>query len=357
MHKKNIVNIFSLFFLQLSVLLFNSCLKEDDLVNFSIERDNSAELLTHIETNGNYFNSISCPALISAEVLNSKSGEYLVIDIRSTSEFNKGRISNAVRVDKNNLITFLKNRNTNLEQKIVLISATGQAASFCAAGLNIIGYRNVVALKYGMASWNSQFASNWLSVMSGAMPGNLNNTNNPKPDLSKLPEISFPPGLKTIHEKIEYQVQKIISEEFIDEVDPSKLIAKQNYYFSNGATSEFLDSFFIICSGPASLYFEYPTRFTDIPSHLPSAVFYQHEYPNYFLKSNSFLQTIPSTNKPILIYSTDGHLSAELTMYLGVLGYKAYSILFGLNYIYYDKAIRNGYGFTSSEIKEYPFIK
>ena len=61
--------------------------------------------------------------------------------------------------------------------------------------------------------------------------------------------------------------------------------------------------------------------------HLETAFQYT---PSLSLKSDELLDTLP-TDKPIVVYCWTGQTSAQVTPYLRILGYDAYSMLYGVN--------------------------
>jgi rhodanese-related sulfurtransferase len=58
-------------------------------------------------------------------------------------------------------------------------------------------------------------------------------------------------------------------------------------------------------------------------------VSYQYT-PSLSLKSDELLNTLP-TDKAIVVYCWTGQTSAQVTAYLRILGYDAYSMLYGVN--------------------------
>jgi hypothetical protein len=71
------------------------------------------------------------------------------------------------------------------------------------------------------------------------------------------------------------------------------------------------------------------------------------------------LQTLPN-DRPILIYSGDGQLSACMTAYLTVLGYDAKTLLFGANQLFYFRLSTDPnltqYAFSNADIMNYPYL-
>jgi rhodanese-related sulfurtransferase len=68
------------------------------------------------------------------------------------------------------------------------------------------------------------------------------------------------------------------------------------------------------------------------PGHIPDA--YQFT-PQLSLKSTEKLNLLP-TDKPIVVYCYSGQTSVQVTTYLRILGYDAYSLLSGTNGFAYN---------------------
>jgi hypothetical protein len=98
--------------------------------------------------------------------------------------------------------------------------------------------------------------------------------------------------------------------------------------------------------------------FTTNTYHLVGAVLYQIPPGPADFRSVTYLQTLPSADS-IAIYSGTGQESAFYSAYLRLLGYKARSILFGMNNIDYYMLLRAPeiipYAFAPSYIMNYPY--
>ena len=101
-----------------------------------------------------------------------------------------------------------------------------------------------------------------------------------------------------------------------------------------GSISSFFDdlsSYFILNYWPHG---EYIT-----PGHIEGA--YQYT-PKVDLLSDAKLNTLP-TDQKIAVYCYTGQTSAQLTAYLRILGYEAYSVTYGVNGFSYDQMIKSKY--------------
>jgi rhodanese-related sulfurtransferase len=324
-------------------------MKNDLLSSLSTNSNNSAELLGYIESKGDYFNSINCPSLITAPGLNSILSNVIMIDIRDSLKFNTGYIQGAVNIKPSGLISYLKQNNISTDKQIVVISTNGQSASYCTAGLRLVGYQNAFALKYGMASWNKDFADEWLSAIKERLRLNfVNGVESTKPSLKNLPSVNYTNTNLSIQDKLLNRVTTVLSENFADDIDVEIIKNTDNniFYLSDGNVDSTWDNYFKICYGNDSLFYSFGGN------HL-KGIYHYRTAPIYDLRSDAFLQSLPA-NSPVLIYTTDGHLSAEFTMYLKVLGYDAKSLLFGGNFLVYSY-LNNHNAFSYLSINNYPY--
>lgn len=327
------------------LILFTSCLEDDlvPIVDFNV--DEAAKLLRHLESKGDFPNSLLAPGLISASDIYDYPNNKIILDLRSREEFSRGHISNAVNILNTTLLKTVDTLSTqNPEKIIVLVSKNGQASAYYTCLLRLAGFRQVFSLNYGMASWHQDFADEWLNALGNA--SDLSSYINTVFDLnpfSSLPQIEFPEELKTIEEKALFRINSIISSGFdlhcyTDDLDPS---IRSNHY--------------VICYGKAQLYgapLEYGFR-----GHPDKTVWFKGP-PSFDFRSTNNLQRLPN-DKKILIYSGDGQLSACIVAYLRVLGYDAKTLLFGANQLFYNRLIGmqelEEYVFSVSDIMNYPY--
>ncbi|MDA3860225.1 MAG: rhodanese-like domain-containing protein, partial [Melioribacteraceae bacterium] len=172
--------------LSISIL---SCLENDLSISVSsIELGTSELLLRQFESDGDFINSTENPALVEASEVYSNVDTYLLIDIRSESDFAKGKIKNSVNVRADSLIDFLEDVNLYEFPKIVIISATGQHAAFCTSILRLLNYKNVYSLNFGIAVWNSYFSDGWLNSLNTDWFW-FNHDNYIKRDFTPLPSL------------------------------------------------------------------------------------------------------------------------------------------------------------------------
>jgi phage shock protein E len=329
----------------LFLIFFNGCLDDSDLLNDKIELDGSARILRYIESIGDFANTDLAPGLVNAAELNYDVSQYFILDIRTTQEFLLGHIESAMNIESSNLYEIVDSLNTiNPQKKIVVASKNGQSSAYFVCLLHLAGYTNVYTLNFGMASWNMDFATEWLAALRSSDLSYLNFEYLKKP-FTDLPKLEFPASLVTEKDKTNFRVKEIIKKGFVSGINYSENL-------SNGI----INSHFLVCYGKAQLYGA--PRDLGSRGHPENAVWFK-DTPLFEFRSTNSLQTLPIDQK-ILIYSGDGQLSASMTAYLTFLGYDIKTLLFGANQLFYyrltaDPALAD-YIFSWSDIMNYPYM-
>ena len=334
--------------LSICVVLFfpiYSCIEDNIAPPLTGDLNPVGEMLYYFESQGDYANSDLAQALIEPEEVFSNIKNYLIIDIRTESEFAAGHIENAINVSTDSLFKFVESNNS-IYPKIILVSNDGHSSSYFACLLHLSDFENIYSLNFGMASWHEDFANEWLSAI-GDYPGITNFTNNPFPknEFSALPQISFTNPEDPLDERVKSRIKQIISEGF-------KYSA--NYYqdlpdFNNK---------YLVCYGKSYLY---NARRDVVYAELghPDNTRSYLDAPFYDFRSYKFLQTLPASTE-IFIYDYNGQQAASISAYLSVLGYDVKILLFGANQLFYSRMMDdpelNGYIFSSQKIRNYPYI-
>lgn len=325
--------------LLLALLLFVwSCSKEDSTNQPAI---NEAEtLIKYLESvqspYGKDYVNTDLPSIIDAATLKTdlEAGKAYIIDIRSAADFATGHIRGAVNLPETDVINHIKSLDATKYDKIVIVCYTGQTAGYYASLARILGYKNVFSLKWGMASWHSDFAKKWRDVIAN---GNKYATQFETKANPKGPKTTYPilnTGKTTAKEILEARVNALINAKF------SSATITADEVFQN------LNKYYIVCYWPESQYLD--------PGHIPGAIQYT---PKSSLKTETDLLTLP-TNKTIVIYCYTGQTSAFLVAYLRLIGYDAKSLLFGANGMIYDKLVEKKMtAFSENEIKNYDYEK
>ncbi len=350
--KKNPLTILFVFL----ILIFTSCIEESIIEVTPEGISQSEKLLRHIEANSNFIASTDYPAIITANELQANLASYLVVDVRSESDFNNGHIPGAINIPNNDLFEYVIEMNN---RPIVLVSLTGQASAYYTTLLRVYGVENIFSLRFGFAVWNSDFSDIWIDTkddkISKTDAPEFNNIQYPKNGFSPLPSLSGLDESLTAQEILEARVRNLLREGFNDNIltgITTKTISFDRQFI--------MPNRYVVCFGDESLYGLTPNVDPTQQGHTVGTVFYLG-FPGIRnnLKSVSFLQTMPS-DRPILIYSYTGQLSAIATAYLSILGYDVRSILFGAHNIFnqwssYYKTFTDFYVFVDGDIRNYDY--
>jgi len=328
------------------VLTINSCIEDNITPPLTGDLNPVGEMLYYFESNGDFANSNAAPALIQAEELFNNLNNYLIVDIRPESEFENGHIEHAFNVAYDSLYDFVEMNFHSNYPKIVLISKNGHSSSYFSCMLRLAGFDNVYTLEYGMASWNYDFAAEWLSEL-GDYNGidKFTDSTFSKNDLTSLPQISFANPNDQIDKRIKSRIKEIIDYGFNQ---------NEEYFL----TLPGLFGIYPVCYGKTNLYNARKFGVFDEMGHPHNTRSYK-DYPNYDLRTVNYLQTLPIT-QPIFLYDYDGQLGACMTAYLRVLGYDVKMLLFGANQLFYSRLLDDpeliNYAFSTNNIQNFPYV-
>ncbi len=329
-----------------AALLSNSCLEEVIPPPFTGELNVTAEILVYIEKQGDFANSNFAPPLVTAQEVFDNLDNYLILDLRTQDEFLVGHIENSINITTDSLYDYIADHHNSGYPKIVLASKNGQSSAYFASLLRLAGFGKVYSLKYGMASWNIDFADEWLNAV-GDDPNVFTFTNDiyPKNELTDLPNLPIDNPNASFEEIIQGRIKKIINEGFnITNSYCNSLLAVGNAY--------------LICYGKPALYGARLSGTLGGLGHPERTVSYT-DSPYFEFRSIKFLQTLPISSD-IVIYGYNGQLSACMTAYLKILGYKVKTFLFGANTLFYSRMITTSelmdYTFTSSDIMNFDYV-
>ena len=236
---------------------------------------------------------------------NDTSDDPYIIDWRGIDDYNNRHIKGAVNMVLGDLVAKVNDGTIPTDQTVVNVCYSGQTASVATATLNLLGY-DAQNLKFGMCSvtddieivsnsnkWTGQIAEDEYTPVKTGPGAPVTAYDFPDPDT----------GEKT--------AEDIIKANFSNVLDGWNLAA---------AT--------VIADPDAYHILNYwgETDYSEI-GHLETAFQYT---PNVALQMEELLDTLP-TDKPIVVYCWTGQTSAQVTPYLRILGYDAYSMLYGMN--------------------------
>ena len=145
-------------------------------------------LLKDLSENGDYVNGREFPSLIKASSVHDLLGNNIhLIDIRSSQEYFEGHIQGSVNVSFSDLLEYFESGIKPFEyERIILISADGQASSYTTSLLRLMGYGNVYSMRWGMSGWNNKYAEKgWFAACKSGFQNQLEEKVNEKQNASK----------------------------------------------------------------------------------------------------------------------------------------------------------------------------
>jgi rhodanese-related sulfurtransferase len=305
-------------------LIFNSCL-EDISEPLLLKFDNSSDLITYVETRTNILKGIDQPVLVDADELSGNLDNYLVLDIRTQADFESGHVPGAVSVRRAELLQYMGSINPYEYDKIVIVSNTGQIASYVTCLLKIAGYNNVYPLDRGMTFWNSVFSDELRNAWGKGSHYNVY-ANMPavKPSKSaQTPKVSYPDDVTTIIEKVNNRINSLLA---LDEF--ALFISKQEFGDAYAPTKQLYDGLYVVYVMPDSaLHIGSPPRNGIRIVFGPRSMIY-YDTPWDFLVAEDLL-TFP-IDKNIVLYSPNGQRASFYQAYLNFIGHEtARSIKYG----------------------------
>jgi len=321
-----------LYSLLISSLVFTACNKDDE----DETPVNQAQVLVeYLESSsspyGKNYVATDMPSIILAEAVHTDiltGADIYIIDIRSAADFAAGHIDGAVNVAAGSVLDHIQTEGLAMDDKIVVVCYTGQTAGWVTSILRLSGYTNSWDMKWGMSSWNSEFAAKWQGNVSNTYATQFENDNVAKGAAGDLPTLNT--GKTTGPEIFEVRVSDVLAEGF------GAAKVSNTEVFGN------LDNYYVVNYWAATDYDHY--------GHVPNAMQYT---PKQSMDYNVDLTTLP-TDKTIVVYCWTGQTSAFLTSYLRILGYNAKSLLFGANGMIYDEL--EAHKWSDSQIMDYDYV-
>ena len=313
------------------LVLFASCSEETTTPS---DVDESKVLLEYLEGAGGDYINVTMNNLITADAvktdITANPTQILVLDIRDTASYAKGHIAGAVNVQFKDILNYFKTNNTTTYTKVIMVCFSGQSAAYATGLLRLAGYTNVFSMKFGMASWHSDFSATWKNGVGNGGAATIKQDEVAKPAPGDLPVLNT--GKSTGKEILDARVAQAFTDGF-----PS---VKNDVVLGN------LSAYFVAAYWSLADYKD--------PGHVDGAPCYTSKVD---LKSTTNLKTLP-TNKTIAIYCYTGHTAAYAAAFLEVMGYDVKSISYGGNAMYYDLMVaKNKSAWKDSECKNYEIVK
>ena len=285
-----------------------ACSSPSNQENLNGSSEDAALLLQYLEENGDIVNHPSAPFFIDAPEIYEKlkGSNYLVIDVRSISDFNRGHIEHAVNVLPEDILDYFENQiDPGSFEKIAIVCNNAHLSGYVTAILRMLGYDNTFNLRFGMSAWNESIARrHWLANISDDMIGNLEVASHPKREPGQLPALNT--GKTSGYEILRVQAQEALEMNWEDLVVNymDLLLQTEDYYVINYWPKELYDQ-----------------------GHLPGAIQYD---PKKAFHSQADILTLP-TDRPIVVYCFTGQNAAYANAFLAVMGYDIRSLEYGAN--------------------------
>lgn len=290
-------------------VFFNACGSNAPTQDRQPAAEQTQLLLDYFLQHGDYINDAATPAIKNAgeiyPMLTTKN--LLVVDVRPAEQFAEAHIPGAINVQPADMLDFMLHQiEASAFDAIVFVDNRGQVSAYVTAIMRLIGFDNTFSLRFGMSSWNEAFAAQgWDLAVGTNLEGKLEKTPHPQPAPSQLPVLQTK-GASAYQIAVE-QAKKLLAA-------PSNSFLKTYQEVIDPA-----NNFYIVNYWPVDKYLEI--------GHLPGAVQYN---PKSALHPDKELRSLPP-DRPIAVYCFTGQHSANVTAYLRMLGYDAYSLIYGSN--------------------------
>ncbi len=302
-----------------------SCEKDEDPIN------EAQVLVEYLEsTEGGNYAATAMPAIKTAEYVKTlnTAGTNYIIDIRAADAYAAGHIENAVNVPAGEVLTHLEGTTADDDKdEIHIICYSGQSAAWATSLLRISGYDNVYSMKFGMCSWHSDFAGSWNNKVSNMRSSQFTADATAKGAAGELPLLET--GFTTGEDILAARVAEAFEAGFVPTAvgEAEVFGALDNYYIANYWSND---------------------DYTNI-GHIPGSMQYT---PKEGMSLEGDLKTLP-TDKTVVVYCWTGQTSANMAVYLRVIGYDARTLMFGANGMIYDDL--PGHKWSESAIMGYDY--
>ena len=260
--------------------------------------------------------SMSCPGTIAAATLQANLADYTVIDIRAAADYNAGHIPGAYNTSLADLTTDLTTF-IPTGKPYVIACYSGQSAGHAKIAMEMLGY-DVYTLLFGMSSWSAATRTPWDNATVNADMAARNQLTNPETTNNNgdLEVHAFPALAGDAGTAVTTAVDGMLTGGF-KSVSYATVSANPDLYF--------IINYF----GQADYE---GTGTSGVPGHIGGAFQFT---PYASMDVDEMLAHIP-TDMPVVVYCWTGQHSSQITAYLNMLGYEAYSLSYGSNKLFYD---------------------
>lgn len=239
---------------------------------------------------------------------------YTIFDLRSAADFAANHISGAKNIVLKDVITTTETLAVAKDAKILVVCYTGQTAGQAVMALRLLGWKNAVVLKWGMAGWNATYQGPWTSnsgfvdaTKGDLAVGSANWVTTAAPTPGSYAEPVWTSTSTTGAAILRERVLAVLAAGFSTADGASVLAAPTTYTITNYWAAA-----------------DYTTL-----GHFAGAF----NAPVISLASDLVKAFDPT--KETLVYCWTGQTSSMATFWMNVLGYKTKSIGFGTNRMIY----------------------
>jgi rhodanese-related sulfurtransferase len=319
------------FILAASLVLFSACSEdsstepEQPIDEFALVTEVGDDYVQNYTTPGGSGVNITMDALFTILTDDMTKDDVFMIDYRSSDDYNARHIEGAVNIGLGELMDKVEDGTIPVDKTIINICYTGQNASIATSVLNLLGF-DAQNLKFGMCGVTTDTdivpkSNTWANKVEGSNWYTLDQTDEGDPGAT----YDFPDpdtGEKTVEAIIKARFNKVWDWNGDGSSD---------WGIGVSVLPDDVDSYFCINYWSMAEYMD--------PGHIEGS--YQFSPMQDFI-STERLNELP-TDQKIAVYCYTGQTSAQMTAYLRILGYEAYSITFGVNGFGYDQMIKSTY--------------
>lgn len=256
--------------------------------------------------------------------------KYYIMDIRSEAAYNTSHIQGANFVAFTDILTEAPNAGS---KPILVVCFSGQTACYATALLRMYGYKHTQSLKWGMSGWNASTAGPWNGNIDTFADGHINWDGS---DVAPTPQTFADPvidtGLTDEDAILKQRVEEVVAAGFGPaQVSSEDVLTTPTDYHINNYFNEADYAGF---------------------GHIEGA----YRILPLTLADDTYLGLDPAADAKVVTYCYTGQTSAVITACLRVLGYDAYTLMFGMNGMYNnnDAWTTNQWGVDSNP-KNLPF--
>ncbi|MEN8007487.1 MAG: rhodanese-like domain-containing protein [Candidatus Krumholzibacteriota bacterium] len=312
----------------MALLVFVGCSDDDDpaappaATNFETIAEAVEAYLPVVGTS--YIKAVDLNPMVNADPPTT-----VVFDIRNADYYASGHIKGAISTTLADIVTAVEAEGLAKTDHLVIACDTGQVAGHAVLALRLLGYENAKTLKFGMSSWNDKGTGpRWTEPVAPATtsgsckddlaPTNIEVTENALGD-DDLQD--YPTGQKTLRDAVLDMLAAGFQKTTMGDVN----------------LAGNMDTYFWLNYVPMDDYTDQGVT----PGHVKGAYQFSPNGSND-IDRNLKMKYLPTDGTTILVYCYTGQGSSQAVAALNVLGYKAKSVKFGYNHLFY-----NNVGYTA----------